>query len=82
VDEVQSVNDFKLCDVLLGLTKILHVLRSPGSIFGLSLHSSMDRKKLTGFVAPAVILSHSCRLSPEAHFIAKGQHAGRALAYD
>jgi hypothetical protein len=57
-------------------------LLSPKSIFGFPLPSSRNRKKLTGFVAPTIILSHSFRLVAEAHFIPKGQHAGLALAYD
>jgi hypothetical protein len=81
VDEVQSVNDFKLCDSLQGARKLLQVSLSPKSIFGFPLQFWRNRKKLTSFVAPMIILSHSFRLVPEAHFIPKGQHAGLASAY-
>ena len=45
---------------------------SPKSIFALPLPSSMNKKKLTGFVAPATIRSHSFQLLAEAHFVPEG----------
>jgi len=65
-----------------GARKLLQVLLSPKSIFGFPLHSSRNMKKLTGFVAPTIILSHFFRLAAQAHFIPKGQHDALALAYD